>query len=107
MDAATGTFLDSKALGFGLTASGVALSSTGEYAFVGAMVDSVPEFVVFAVSDTLNYLGRMSAPVNRACSSCGPNLLFQAGLAVDDATGTVFLVSQGEPALIWEFDLLP
>jgi hypothetical protein len=56
----------------------------------------------------MNYVGRMSAPVTAGCTACGQgNLLFQAALTVDDATGTVFLISHGDPALIWEFDMLP
>ena len=56
----------------------------------------------------MSYVGRMSAPVTAGCTLCAQgNLLSQAALTVDDATGTVFLISHGDPALIWEFDMLP
>jgi outer membrane protein assembly factor BamB len=106
-DAATGAVRDSEPIPAGFTGSGVALSDYG-HAFVGAMADSVPHVIVFATAgDTLSFQGIMGAPASSACSSCGSNLLFQAAILADNVTPTLFLVSQGEPALIWEFDLLP
>jgi hypothetical protein len=108
IDAATGTVTQSLALGAGLTASGVALSESGARIFVGAIKVSLPEVAVFDLGTSMTYVGRMSAPVTAGCTLCGRgNLLSQAALTVDDATGTVFLISHGDPALIWEFDMLP
>lgn len=108
IDAATGVVQQSLALGFGLTASGVALAETGSRIYVGAIADSLPEVVVFENGTSMTYVGRMSAPLTSGCTLCGQgNLLFQAALAVDDATQTVFLISHGDPAQIWEFDVLP
>ena len=107
VSAATGAVIGNANLSTNLLkASGLALSADGSHIFVGAMKDSIPQVLVFDAG-SLNQIGHLAATTATACSSCGANLLFQAALAVDDATGTVFLVSQGEPALIWEFDALP
>lgn len=106
VNAATGAILASGGPPVAVSMAGLVLSADESRIFVGAMTDSIPEVLVFDASN-LNLVGHLAATPGTACSSCGSNLLFQAALAMDEATGTLFVVSQGEPALIWEFDLLP
>ncbi len=106
VNAATGAILASGGPPVAVSMAGLVLSADESRIFVGAMTDSIPEVLVFDASN-LNLVGHLAATPATACSSCGANHLFQAGLALDEVTGTLFVVSQGEPAPIWEFDLLP
>ncbi len=108
VNAATGALIDSKPVPPGFEAFGVALSAAGDRLFVAMMADSVPHLAVYATDgDSLAQVGMLGATDATACSSCGSNMLYQALLVLDEATGTIFLASQGEPALIWAFDILP
>jgi hypothetical protein len=109
LDAATGTPLHQISLPFSANSTrlaGVGINSSETTLFVGALEDSVPEVLVYDAG-TLDFLGRMAASSSTACVSCLLMLPDGGILTVDDSTGTIFLVVQGEPALIWQFDLLP
>ncbi|MEO8201086.1 MAG: hypothetical protein ABI679_11235, partial [Gemmatimonadota bacterium] len=86
LNASTGAPVASASIGAGRWTSGVALSSGGNLAFVGALKDTIPEVVVFAVSNnSLTLVGRLPVPPTAACPlNC--NALVDAALTVDDAT---------------------
>ncbi|MEO8295880.1 MAG: hypothetical protein ABI613_10235 [Gemmatimonadota bacterium] len=105
LDASTGSVIQKLAVVSGDFVSGLALSANGLQLFMGTLVDSLPGVIVFDVgANSLTLAGRLIAATDAACpANC--NALVDAAVVEDAGSGTIFLVSLGDPGLIWEFDL--
>ena len=89
--------------------AGIGLDPGSGTLFLGAIVDdSIPEVQVYDAA-TLQMIGRLTAPLGALCPfqpACFARVPSGSALAVDGQGGTVFLIVHGEPAAIWEFDLM-
>ena len=104
VNAETGTLLNQLTLPTGLeTGSLVYVPGSPGVILIGVRDDGVQGLLVVD-QETFAIIGRPSVPDAEACldQSCA---LFLSTLAADNLTA--WLVSHGEPAPMWEFDILP